>query len=114
MPFLFIIELAFQLPVALYSVRRLGRGRGEGTTGPYELLLLIYAFETAFSTMLCINHTAYLDPADFTPAQRDVFWYQLMGPWVAVRKWPSSPPVPSSSCCPRLGFGEALRVHAAC
>lgn len=92
MPFLFVIEIAFQLPVSLYSLRRLGRGGGEGTSGPYELLLLVYAFETAFSTMLCINHTAYLDPADFTTAQRDVFWYQLMGPWIAFRK---CLPVPS-------------------
>lgn len=85
MPFLFSIEIAFQLPVSLYSVYRLGRG-SKGTTGAHELLLLIYAFETAFSTMLCLNHVVYLDPADFTPEQRDVFWYQLMGPWVAVRK----------------------------
>lgn len=91
MPFLFFIEIAFQLPVSLYSVYRLGRGSSKGTTGVYELLLLVYAFETAFSTMLCMNHVVYLDPADFTREQRDVFWYQLMGPWVAVRK---------SSCCP--------------
>lgn len=88
MPFFFAIELAFQLPVVLYSVHRLGwAGSGSGTTGPFELVLLIYAFETAFSTMLCMNHVFYLDPADFTPAQRSAFLWQLMGPWVSVRKF---------------------------
>lgn len=85
MPFLFTIEISFQLPVALYSVYRLGRG-DKGTTGGHELLLLTYALEAAFSTALCIVHTTYLDPADFTPAQWDVFTYQLMGPWIAIRK----------------------------
>lgn len=84
MHFFFTIELGFQLPVALYSAYRFNRGT---TTGGHELLLLVYAVETALSTMLCMNHAAYLDPKDFTPEQRDVFFYQLMGPWVAFRKW---------------------------
>lgn len=85
MDFLFAFEICFQLPVAIYTLYRLGRGT-KSTTGPLELLLLVYAVETAFSTMLCINHAFYIDPKDFTLEQRDVFIYQLMGPWVAVRK----------------------------
>ncbi|KAF3767322.1 hypothetical protein M406DRAFT_69477 [Cryphonectria parasitica EP155] len=83
MPFLFSIELGFQLPVTLYSAYRLNKGT---TTGAHELLLLVYAVETAFSTMLCMNHALYLDPSDFTPEQKDAFLYQLMGPWVAFRE----------------------------
>lgn len=83
MHFLFVIEIGFQLPTVLYSLYRFRKGT---TTGPFELLLLVYAFETAFSTVLCMNSVFFIDEQVFTPEQRTVFLWQLMGPWVAVRK----------------------------
>lgn len=112
MSFLFLIEIGFQLPVALYSVYRLSRGGNAGTTGGHELLLLVYALETAFSTMLCMNHAAYLDPVDFTPEQRDVFWYQLMGPWVAFRESPlCAPPPRAPDICGAL---RGMKIEFSC
>lgn len=84
MPFLFAIEIGFQLPVVLFTAYRYSKGKT--TTGGHELLLLVYAFETSFSTALCMTHAFYIDPKDFSLEQRDAFLYQLMAPWVAVRK----------------------------
>lgn len=83
MHFLFVIEVGFQLPVVIYSLFRFRQGT---TSGPFELLLLLYAFETAFSTVLCINACFFVDEKVFTPEQRSAFLWQLMAPWVAVRK----------------------------
>lgn len=87
MPLLFAVELGFQLPTVLFALWRLLR-RGSPTSGALELLLLVYAFETAFSTVLCMHSVFFLDEALFTPEQRGVFLWQLMGPWVAVREYP--------------------------
>ncbi|CAN8101942.1 unnamed protein product [Discula destructiva] len=81
MHFLFVLEIGFQLPTVLYSLYRFQQGT---TSGPFELLLLVYAFETAFSTVLCMDSVFFIDETLFTPAQRTVFLWQLMGPWVAV------------------------------
>ncbi|ROW14041.1 hypothetical protein VPNG_04040 [Cytospora leucostoma] len=81
-PVMFIIELFFQLPVVIYGAWSLSGKRG--TTGPLELLLLVYAFETAFSTLLCINDVFSWDPAVYSPEQKNVFLYQLYGPWFAI------------------------------
>ncbi|ROW05445.1 hypothetical protein VSDG_00545 [Cytospora chrysosperma] len=82
MPLMFMVELCFQLPVVFYATWRLS-GKS-GTTGRLELLLLAYAFETAFSTLLCINDVFYWDPAVYSPDQKNVFLYQLYGPWFAI------------------------------
>ncbi|OAA66832.1 hypothetical protein SPI_01408 [Niveomyces insectorum RCEF 264] len=93
LPLFFALELGFALPTALYAVYRLagvvrggnGGGRTTGrTTGPLELLLLVYAFETALTTAVCIHDVAYWDPAVYSVAQKNVFRYQLMGPWLAM------------------------------
>ncbi|KAJ4390108.1 hypothetical protein N0V93_007581 [Gnomoniopsis smithogilvyi] len=81
MHFLFIIEIGFQLPTVLFSLYRFRKGT---TTGPFELLLLVYAFETAFSTALCMNSVFFIDELVFTPEQRTVFLWQLMGPWATI------------------------------
>ncbi|KUI53809.1 hypothetical protein VP1G_01110 [Cytospora mali] len=79
---MFIIELCFQLPVVFYATWRLSGKRG--TTGRLELLLLVYAFETAFSTLLCINDVFSWDPMVYSPEQKNVFLCQLYGPWFAI------------------------------
>lgn len=79
-----VVEIAFQLPTALYAAWRLSGSKG--TSGPFELLLLVYAFETAFSTLLCINDVFYWDPAVYSPEQKNVFLFQLYGAWLVIRK----------------------------
>lgn len=79
-----VVEIAFQLPVALYAAWRLSGSKG--TSGPFELLLLVYAFETAFSTLLCVNDVFYWDPAIYSPEQKNVFVFQLYGAWLVIRK----------------------------
>lgn len=86
MHFLFVIEIGFQLPTVLFSLYRFRKGT---TTGSLELLLLVYAFETAFTTALCMNSVFFIDELVFTPEQRTVFLWQLMGPWVAIREFVS-------------------------
>lgn len=80
-----VVEIAFQLPVALYAAWRLSGSKG--TSGPFELLLLVYAFETAFSTLLCVNDVFYWDPAIYSPEQKNVFIFQLYGAWLVIRKF---------------------------
>ncbi|KAK2613969.1 hypothetical protein N8I77_000835 [Diaporthe amygdali] len=77
-----VVEIGFQLPVALYAAWKLS-GR-KGTSGPFELLLLVYAFETAFSTLLCINDVFYWDPAVYSQEQKNVFLFQLYGAWLVI------------------------------
>jgi hypothetical protein len=93
MHMLSVVEMGLQLPVALYAAWRLGGSRG--TSGPFELLLLVYAFETAFSTLLCINDVFYWDPAIYSQEQKNVFLFQLYGPWLIIRE---------SSYCERCRF----------
>ncbi|EFX05780.1 hypothetical protein CMQ_3849 [Grosmannia clavigera kw1407] len=89
-PLFFWIELVFTLPTVLYAVYRLGfvRGRNRaplgGTTGPLELLLLVYALETALTTAVCIHNISYWDPSIYSSAQKNTFRFQLMGPWLAM------------------------------
>lgn len=80
-----VVEIGFQLPVALYAAWRLSGKRG--TSGPFELLLLVYAFETAFSTLLCVNDVFYWDPAVYSWEQKKVFLFQLYGAWLVIRKF---------------------------
>ncbi len=99
-PLFFAVEFAFLLPTVLYALYRLfpfGRGRASATTatttGPLELLLLVYSFEVAFTSAVCINDVLYWDPAVYSPAQKNMFIYQLFGPWFLVREFPARSPV---------------------
>lgn len=81
----FLVELAFSLPTAIYAAFYLSGTRG--TTGPLELLWLVYAFETAFSTLICINEIFYFDPAVYSQDAKNVFMYHLYGPWFVIREF---------------------------
>ncbi len=83
-PFFMHIETFFSLPVVLYALYRIGGSRA-GTTGPLELLLLIYSFHTSFTTAICINDVLYWDPAVYSPAQKKDF-FQMFTPWCVIRK----------------------------
>ncbi|CAK7199905.1 hypothetical protein SEUCBS139899_002592 [Sporothrix eucalyptigena] len=76
------IELGFTLPVVLYSVYRFAQKKG--TTGPFELLLVVYAFETALTTAVCIYDVGFWSPAVYSTADKNVFRFQLFGPWFAM------------------------------
>ncbi|KIH89952.1 hypothetical protein SPBR_00984 [Sporothrix brasiliensis 5110] len=90
------IEIAATLPIVLYSVYRFTRlatatstatapsHAAASTTGPWELLFLVYAFETALTTAVCIHDVGYWSPAVYSEADKNVFRYQLFGPYFAM------------------------------
>ena len=78
------IEVLFALPVVLWSLAHFARGKK--TTGALELLLVVYAFEVALTTAVCINDIGSWSPDVYSQAQKNVFRYQLMGPWFAMRE----------------------------
>ncbi|KAK0701584.1 transmembrane protein 6/97 [Lasiosphaeria miniovina] len=77
------LEFAFILPAVLYAVFQLGVMR-RGTSGATELLLLLYGFETALTTLVCIHDVAYWDPAAYSPEVKRTLTFQLFGPWFAI------------------------------
>ena len=79
-----VLEFIFLFPTAIYAIFRLSQK--QGTTGPLELLLLVYGFEMAMSTYLCINDIALWDPVDYPTAVKNVFKYQIYGPYVILRE----------------------------
>jgi hypothetical protein len=89
------LEFAFLLPTVLYGLYRLGVQR-RGTSGCDELLFLVYALETSFTTLVCIYDTLYWDSAALSAELKRELQTQLYGPWLVVRK-----------CAPRAG---ALRI----
>ncbi|KAK1768154.1 transmembrane protein 6/97 [Phialemonium atrogriseum] len=80
------IEMLFQLPAAAYAVHRLGRRRRAGTTGADELLYLVYALETALTTLVCLNDVLWWDDVVYPAGLKRVFIFQIYGPWFAIRK----------------------------
>lgn len=64
--------------------------RSPNFTGREELLYLIYAFVTAFTTLVCLNDVFYWDNALYDAKAKNVFLFQLYGPWVVIRKLGSS------------------------
>ena len=103
-PLFLYYEMIYMLPVVLFTVYRLARGRG--ITGPHELLLVIYGFATAGTCGICLNDITYWDPNVYSAEQKDVFRYQLYGPWFVIREstplfhlMPSSVLTPSFQRC---------------
>lgn len=81
------VELLFSLPVALLGVYRFAVAPRRGTSGPEELLLLVYAFETAFTTGLCMYDVFFWDPAVYSTAMKKTFLYQFYAPWLVLREF---------------------------
>ncbi|KAL2158702.1 hypothetical protein VTH06DRAFT_4184 [Thermothelomyces fergusii] len=78
------LEAVFLLPTVVYGLYRLGASRRGGTSGADELLLLVYALEVAFTTLVCIHHLSFLDEAAYPPAVKREMQLQLYGPWFVV------------------------------
>ncbi|KAH8847801.1 hypothetical protein MCOR02_009987 [Pyricularia oryzae] len=76
------IEMAFQLPTSLYAVLRLRKGRG--TSGGDELLLLVYAFNVFFSTLLCAHDVYHWDEKLYTMAEKHFIVGGIYGSWMLI------------------------------
>lgn len=74
-------EMLFLLPVLLFTIYRLGIKR-VGTSGQHELLLMLYSFETAFTTGVCIFDVFFWDRSVYTQEIRDKLVWQMYLPWV--------------------------------
>jgi len=87
----FHLEILFLLPTCMYAVYQHGvradRKDGGRFTGPEELLYLVYAFQTAFTTLVCIHDVAYWDPGVYSASAKRMFVFGLYGPYFAIRKW---------------------------
>lgn len=83
------LEFGFTLPVVLYGFFLLTVKR-KGTTGRDELLFLVYALETALTTLVCIYDVGYWDPAVYSEEAKRTMVLQFFGPWFLVRKLPPS------------------------
>ena len=79
------LEMLFQLPVALFAAYRLG-GRRAGTRGSDELLFLVYALETALTTLTCLHNVLWWDDAVYSAEVKNAIIFQVYGPWFIVRK----------------------------
>lgn len=95
----FAIEIAMQLPMAFYSVYRLSGKKV--TSGRFELALLVYALETALSSVLCLHFVYLQDPVEYP--KKDITILQGYVPWVVARKF-----LPST-----LAFVQLLMLHTA-
>jgi hypothetical protein len=79
------LEFFFLLPTVLYAIYRLAVQR-RGTSGGDELLFLVYALEVAFTTLICIYDTGFLDEAVYPAAVKRELQFQLYAPWFVLRK----------------------------
>ncbi|KAL2132980.1 hypothetical protein VTI74DRAFT_3050 [Chaetomium olivicolor] len=77
------LEFLFLLPTVLYGVYRLVVQR-RGTSGGDELLFLVYALEVAFTTLVCIYDTYYLDSVVYPEELKQTLRIQFYGPWLVV------------------------------
>ncbi|KAL2145704.1 hypothetical protein VTI28DRAFT_6579 [Corynascus sepedonium] len=77
------LEAFFLLPTVLYGLYRLVVQR-RGTSGCDELLLFTYALEVAFTTLVCIYDTSFLDETLYPPAIKHEMQFQLYGPWFVL------------------------------
>lgn len=79
------LEFGFSLPVVLYGFYKLLTTKK--TSGGDELLYLVYALETALTTLVCIHDVAYWDPEEYTVEVRRKMVFQFLGPWFLVREY---------------------------
>ncbi|KAK1775765.1 transmembrane protein 6/97 [Copromyces sp. CBS 386.78] len=77
------LEFGFSLPVVAYGFFKLAV-KGKGTTGADELLFLVYALETALTTLVCIHDVGYWDPEVHSVEVRRRMVLQFFGPWFLV------------------------------
>jgi hypothetical protein len=104
--------MLFLLPVCMYTVYTQAFGnRKPSFTGPEELLYLVYAFVTAFTTLVCVNDVFYWDDILYPAQAKNVFLFQLYGPWVVIRE--SLFPICALSYCV-LSWTNCIHQPASC
>lgn len=84
------LEVIFVLPIVLFTIFRLGIQR-RGTSGAHELLMLVYAFEAAFTTLTCMNDVLYWESAVYPAALKQKLLTNMYAPFLVIRKWSSFP-----------------------
>ncbi|KAH6619101.1 transmembrane protein 6/97 [Chaetomium sp. MPI-SDFR-AT-0129] len=77
------LEAFFLLPTVLYGIYRLVVQR-RGTSGCDELLFLVYALEVAFTTLICIYDTGFLDEAVYSAEIKHELQYQVYAAWAVL------------------------------
>ena len=60
-----------------------------GTSGAHELALLLYGFEVALTTLVCIHDVAYWDPAVYSSEMKTSQIVKYYLPWFIVRRFPT-------------------------
>ncbi|TGJ77138.1 hypothetical protein E0Z10_g10740 [Xylaria hypoxylon] len=83
-PLFAFFELIFHLPVSVWAVRALWSALGRGLSGGSELLLLVYGFQTAITTLTCMYEAALWDPAVVSVQQKTVLVGGLYGGYFAL------------------------------
>ncbi|KAF9872383.1 hypothetical protein CkaCkLH20_10210 [Colletotrichum karsti] len=76
------LEMFFQLPMAVWMTYRFSRRTG--TTPGFELAVLVLSVELVLTTLTCIYDVFHWDPAVYSEAQKNVFIFNLYGPWVVI------------------------------
>ncbi|KAI6353755.1 hypothetical protein MCOR25_008899 [Pyricularia grisea] len=76
------IEVGFQLPTAVYAALRLRKGRG--TSGGDELLFLVYACQTFYSTLLCAHDVYHWDEKLYTMAEKHFLVGGFYSSWMLI------------------------------
>ncbi|WYZ46167.1 hypothetical protein EsH8_IX_000392 [Colletotrichum jinshuiense] len=76
------LEIFYQLPMAVWMVYRFSRR--SATTPGFELAVLVFSVECIVTTLTCIHDVFYWDPAVYSQAQKNVFIFNLYGPWVII------------------------------
>jgi hypothetical protein len=84
------LEVIFALPIILFTIFRLGIQR-RGTSGAHELVMLVYAFEAAFTTLTCMNDVLFWDSAIYPLALKQKLLTNMYAPFFVIRKCCSSP-----------------------
>ncbi|KAI1326113.1 transmembrane protein 6/97 [Xylariaceae sp. FL0255] len=80
-PLYAFLELVFHLPVSLWAVGVLSKGKVKGSA---EILFLVYGLETALTTATCMYDAVLWDPAVVTFDQKLVLVGGLYGGYFAV------------------------------
>lgn len=98
MGILFGLEVALQFPVAVYYVVAACCQKTTTTVGPLlELVLLVYALETALSTVLVLDFVYALDPVAYP--LKNVLLFQNYLPWFLARTSFAAIKPPPPQCC---------------
>ncbi|KAL0933431.1 uncharacterized protein CTRU02_212394 [Colletotrichum truncatum] len=76
------LETFYQLPMTIWMIHRFSRRTG--STPGFELAVLVFSVECVLTTLTCIYDVFHWDPSVYSDAQKNVFIFNLYGPWVII------------------------------